>query len=251
MFSDKESWLLVVLENTCLMNDVLAQHGVSFFVSHYGKKYLFDCGQVFAWLDHNLKQMNIDAKKLDAIIISHDHYDHCHALPEVIEKYNPNNIYVPSKFTSCENKSIKKVEDFIKIDEWVYIIWLLNNKVKEQSLIIDFWDKWIMIIVWCSHPWLVDIIQRSQEITWNKKVMWVIWWFHLIESKEKEIQKIINKLKIFDIWFLIPGHCTWIDAVNMLKDQLWNIVQTSKMWSIGVGNYIKFAPKQKIVLDDW
>jgi metal-dependent hydrolase (beta-lactamase superfamily II) len=55
--------------------------------------------------------MNIDANELDTIIISHDHYDHCHALPEFIEKYHPNKIYVPSDFSSFKSPNIIKIND--------------------------------------------------------------------------------------------------------------------------------------------
>ncbi len=81
--------------------------------------------------------------------------------------------------------------------------------------------------------------------------MWIIGWFHLVESKEKEIQEIIDYLKTLDLWFLIPGHCTWINAIHMMREQLKDKLKISHMWSIGVWNSIVFSPKLKIKIDEW
>jgi len=252
MFWSKEVWLLVVLENTCLMNYVLAQHGVSFLISYYGKKYLFDCGQIFMWLDYNFNQMKIDAKNLEAVIISHDHHDHCYSLPEFISSYNPSKIYVPSDFKSVENENIVKVDNYFEIEKWLFLTGSLDGGwIKEQSLIMDFWVDWIVIVTWCSHPWLINIILSAQEITWNKKIMWIIWGFHLANLDKFKIQNIIDYLKKIDLWFIVPGHCTGSDAVSAMKKELWSKVKTSLMGSIGVGNNIKFFPKLEINLDEW
>jgi len=252
MFSDNEVWLLVVLENTCMTDNVLAQHGVSFLISYYGKKYLFDCGQIFMWLEFNFNSMKIDAENLEAVIISHGHIDHCNALPEFIWKFNPSKIYVPSDFKTVVNKNIIKNKEFVELEKWLFLTWSLDGgKIEEQSLVIDFWEKWIMIVTWCSHPGLINIILEAQKITWNKKIMWVVGGFHLVESNKKEIQVVVDFLKKLDLWFVVPGHCTWIEAIQMMKEQLSNKIRTSLMWSIWVGSYLKFVPELEINLDNW
>jgi len=249
MFSENEVWLLVVIENTCLRHDVLAQHGVSFLISYYGKKYLFDCGQIFLWLEYNFDSLKLDANELEAVIISHDHYDHCNALSEFVSTFESKKIYVPDGFSSFEHSKIVEVDKSFEIEKWLFLTWSLGwGEVKEQSLVMDFGEKWIMIVVGCSHPGLKNIISKAQKITWNEKIMWLIGWFHLVESNVDEIQKTIDYLKTLDLWFIIPGHCTWIDAVQIMKEQLGDKIKTSLMWSIGVGNHIRFVPELKINL---
>ncbi len=252
MFSNKKSCLIVVAENTCLKNNILAQHGVSFWIKYFGKNYLFDTAQIFEWLEHNFKELKLKPEKLDWIIISHDHYDHVHALPKFIEKYKTKNIYVPKGFKSFKNENIIKVNDYIEIEKWFFLTWAMNWwNTKEQSVILDFWEDWIMVIVWCSHPWIITIIEKAIEITWNNKIMWIIGWLHLVESNKEEIVKVIEELKKIDIDFIVPGHCTWNEAVNMLKEKMPNKIKSSLMWSIWAGNSVEFKPKLKFHIDEW
>lgn len=252
MFSNNKSSLIVIAENTCLMDDILSQHWVSFWIKYYWKNYLFDCAQIFEWLEHNFKKLNLNPKKLDWIIISHDHYDHSHALPELIEKYKTKKIYVPENFKSFENENIIKTNNYMEIEKWLFLTWPLDWwNTKEQSIILNFWKEWIMIIVWCSHPWIITIIEKAIEITWNNKIMWIIGWLHLVETDNKKIENIVKYFKKLDIWFIIPWHCTWNNAVNILKKELPNKTKTSLMWSIWAGNSIEFMPKIKFHIDEW
>jgi metal-dependent hydrolase (beta-lactamase superfamily II) len=50
--------------------------GYSLFVQFEGKRLLFDLGADADTLLHNLRAAGIDPAKLDAIAISHNHFDH-------------------------------------------------------------------------------------------------------------------------------------------------------------------------------
>ena len=56
-----------------------AEHGLSLFIEHDGKKILFDTGQSSVYL-RNAAAMGIDLKSADCIVLSHGHYDHCGGL---------------------------------------------------------------------------------------------------------------------------------------------------------------------------
>jgi len=69
-------WKITVLvENTAGKSGVLAEHGLSYFIEVGGEKILFDTGQGMA-LEHNAKKLGVDLHNLDALILSHGHYDH-------------------------------------------------------------------------------------------------------------------------------------------------------------------------------
>lgn len=63
----------------------LAEHGLSMLIEKDEKKILMDCGQTAAVLN-NLHLLGYHASDLDAVVISHGHYDHtgglCHILQE-------------------------------------------------------------------------------------------------------------------------------------------------------------------------
>lgn len=54
---------------------LLAEHGLSLHIEFDGKRILFDTGQTGDFVK-NAKDLGIDLKALDNIIISHGHYDH-------------------------------------------------------------------------------------------------------------------------------------------------------------------------------
>ncbi len=79
--------ITVVVENSTRKKELLAEHGLSLFIEHNGKNILFDTGQGMAFF-HNAKKLGINLKELDAIILSHGHYDHTGALKKICEE-NP------------------------------------------------------------------------------------------------------------------------------------------------------------------
>ena len=51
------------------------EHGISFYVEFNGKSLLFDTGQSDAFL-RNAEQLKIDFRNVEALCVSHGHYDH-------------------------------------------------------------------------------------------------------------------------------------------------------------------------------
>lgn len=71
-----------MLTLTALMDDKAAhgspckeEHGLSVLVEFEGKRILFDCGQSGLFLE-NATALGLDLKGLDAVVLSHSHYDH-------------------------------------------------------------------------------------------------------------------------------------------------------------------------------
>lgn len=64
---------------------LIAEHGLSFFVEYRGLRILFDCGSG-AHTQDNAHRLGIDLKDLDAVILSHSHYDHAAGYRDLIEQ---------------------------------------------------------------------------------------------------------------------------------------------------------------------
>lgn len=63
---------------------LIAEHGLSIFVDYHGRRILFDCGSG-ANPQKNAHSMGVDLKNLDAVIISHSHYDHAAGFRDLVE----------------------------------------------------------------------------------------------------------------------------------------------------------------------
>lgn len=68
--------IVILCENSvCEPGPLLAEHGFACLVEADGLRLLFDTGQGRTLL-HNADQLGIDLAELDAVVLSHGHYDH-------------------------------------------------------------------------------------------------------------------------------------------------------------------------------
>jgi 7,8-dihydropterin-6-yl-methyl-4-(beta-D-ribofuranosyl)aminobenzene 5'-phosphate synthase len=68
---------------------LLGQHGISFLVEAWGgglcRRVLVDVAQNATALLHNMNILGIDPSKIDAIVLTHCHYDHTRGLVEILK----------------------------------------------------------------------------------------------------------------------------------------------------------------------
>ena len=67
--------ITTLIENTARADCFKAEHGISLLIETDVCRILFDCGQSGAFAD-NAKRLGIDLKDVDAVVLSHGHYDH-------------------------------------------------------------------------------------------------------------------------------------------------------------------------------
>ena len=88
----KEVKLAALVEDTIGMDrpDLLAKHGVSFFVeaktSDGEVSIMMDTGPSPNILSHNVDKMGVDLRKIGVIMLSHAHYDHTGGLIEALKR---------------------------------------------------------------------------------------------------------------------------------------------------------------------
>jgi 7,8-dihydropterin-6-yl-methyl-4-(beta-D-ribofuranosyl)aminobenzene 5'-phosphate synthase len=80
----------------CVVDDAVqrssafwGEHGVGFLIETGSDRVLFDTGQSGTVLLHNLALMDVDATSIDAVALSHAHYDHTGGLPMLLEHLDP------------------------------------------------------------------------------------------------------------------------------------------------------------------
>ncbi|OLP20459.1 MBL fold metallo-hydrolase [Leptolyngbya sp. 'hensonii'] len=83
----------VLVDNTAGDRGLLSEHGLSFLIETDDHPVLFDTGQGFA-LHHNAQRLNISLVDLDAIVISHGHYDHTGGLPALLKHSSKTDLFL-------------------------------------------------------------------------------------------------------------------------------------------------------------
>ncbi len=96
--------ITVVVDNTVPISaksPFFAEHGYSLLIEHNSKKILFDAGQSQAVV-HNLSLLGTSPTELDALVLSHGHYDHAGGLLHVLQHgrkrlplYAHSDIFIP------------------------------------------------------------------------------------------------------------------------------------------------------------
>jgi len=76
----------VVDDRTAPGSSCRVEHGAAFWIVTGGHQVLFDTGQSGEVLLHNLDALGLDPKGLDALIVSHGHYDHTGGLSALLEQ---------------------------------------------------------------------------------------------------------------------------------------------------------------------
>lgn len=80
----KQTCITILSDNQALPA-LTAEHGFAALVTEGNRRLLFDTGQDAEVLFNNAKQLGINLTNLDAIILSHGHYDHAGGLLKLLE----------------------------------------------------------------------------------------------------------------------------------------------------------------------
>jgi len=67
--------IVTLVENVVYARGLGAEHGLSLYIEHEGHRILFDTGQSDRFLK-NAQRLGIDIAEVDALVVSHGHYDH-------------------------------------------------------------------------------------------------------------------------------------------------------------------------------
>ncbi|MEO1752186.1 MBL fold metallo-hydrolase [Thiofaba sp. EF100] len=85
--------ITVLVENQPAGRGLLGEHGIAFHVQADGRALLFDTGQGLT-LTHNAAALDLDLARLEAIVLSHGHYDHTGGLSAVFERCGAVDVYL-------------------------------------------------------------------------------------------------------------------------------------------------------------
>lgn len=104
-----------LVDNTVSMraSGLIGEHGLAFLLESEDHSVLFDTGQNVA-LSHNAEKLNVDLSRIDAVVLSHGHYDHTGGLKHLLEKNAAFRLVAHPDVFTTKLRSIKK-EKYKKI----------------------------------------------------------------------------------------------------------------------------------------
>jgi 7,8-dihydropterin-6-yl-methyl-4-(beta-D-ribofuranosyl)aminobenzene 5'-phosphate synthase len=235
----------ILYDNYVFTEGLKSDWGFSCFLKGTEKTILFDTGTKDALLFENIEKLKVDLKDIEIVVISHNHEDHTGGLLFFLERNSDVSVYLPS---SCSDSFVQQVKGTgakvlipnapVEICEGVYLTGPMGKQIIEQSMIVDTAEG-AVVITGCSHPGIVNIVQKSKAIL-PKDIHLVFGGFHLLRKSEAEIKQIISEFKRLGVKKVGPTHCTGDQAIQMFKN-----AYGQDFIQMGVGRTLKIEALSK------
>lgn len=193
-------------------------------------KILFDTGEKGDWLLENMQRLKIDSAAIEAVVISHDHWDHTGGLQDILKLKKGINVYGCPNFSREFKAQVNKfngllieADRFAIVSEDIYITGEVAGAYKgrympEQALVCKT-KKGLTIITGCAHPGILKIVEKVRAKYPAEPIYLVLGGFHLMESDERAIEIVAAKFKKMGIIKAGPTHCSGETAESIFKKQ--------------------------------
>lgn len=244
-----------LMENKTDGPGCLAEHGLSVYIEAQGRKLLFDTGPspLFA---QNARAMNVDLEQVEAVIISHGHYDHTGGVPKFCEinKIAPIYIHKGAFYETYGMKHGEMEQERSLVDPRIIrtdgATWLSENiavsgtiPVEGASITEPFYRKLadgtyepdpmdheqilvirepegLYVFSGCSHRGVLPAVRYARELFQGEGIAALIAGMHLYKADADARKKVVDSLIAEDMDLVMPVHCTGINAICDLKAAL-------------------------------
>lgn len=219
--------MTVLYDNYVFTEGTKTAWGFSCFIEGTEKIILFDTGGEGEVLMFNIDKLNINPESVEMIVISHNHWDHTGGLFAFLEKKSGIPVYLPHSFpgefvdkVKDAGASVILINEPAEICKDVFSTGEIEGPVNEQSLIVNT-NKGIVVVTGCSHPGIVNIVKKAQEIM-GEEVYLVFGGFHLMRHSEKDVKEIISQFRELGVKKCGATHCTGDKQIDLFKEAYGN-----------------------------
>lgn len=249
---DGKARLTILYDNTTARDGVTGDWGFACLIEGLEKTILFDTGTKPEILLVNAKALGVDFGKVNAIVISHPHGDHMGGLLTVLERHPDLALYVPAALANVPEATaersgiptlaklerpgtkIVRVEEPVEIGPGIRVTrqFVGSNLIPEIGLLLET-KSGGMLVLGCAHPGVADMV-RGAAAWRGKPIEAVIGGFHLMQTPEADVEKIIADLKAAGVVRCGATHCTGEAAIAQFRDAF-----GAQFIPLGVGRVIE------------
>ncbi len=193
-----------------------------------GENVLFDTGKSAESLLLNMKSMNLDVSRLEAVVISHEHWDHTGGLWEILKMKEGLRVYACPGFSMAFTTRVKELKGtpvnankFTKIMDNFYTTGEIPAEYKakytpEQALVVRT-DMGISVVTGCSHPGIVKMLENIKKAFPSQSLHLVMGGFHLSDKNRRMIRSIVEEFRRLGVKKVGPAHCTGKKATRAFE----------------------------------
>ena len=177
--------LTIVYDNEVFEKGLRSDWGFSCYVQTPDTNLLFDTGAKGDILLHNMEKLGIDPREIDAVMLSHDHWDHTGGLSSLLKVNSEVTVHKPT-FSRGPREFLEGFMTTGPLDS--------PQGIKEQSLLVST-KRGTVVVTGCSHPGLENILDAAHH---HGTIYAVLGGFHGFNEFEALKQ----------IPHILPCHCT-------------------------------------------
>lgn len=185
----------IIFDNETREKGLVSSWGFSCLVEVSGTTLLFDTGADTGILLANMETLSRSPESIDAVFISHGHWDHMGGLPGLLEQIRVP-VFIPSATTPGCKGDFRVMDTRGMIMENLYSTGTLTgeDKIPEHALVVTR-DKDVFVITGCAHPGVGQILDIASSFG---KVRALIGGLHGFHDPDR----------LGTLEYICPTHCT-------------------------------------------
>jgi len=228
----------IIYDNYTKSDGLASDWGFSLIISGLKSVILFDTGEKPDIFEPNFRKMNLDASRVDFLVLSHEHGDHIGGIPGFVRMKKHIPVIIPESFSvGFKNELVRSELEPVLVNtpalicENLYSSGEFAGPIPEQALVLNT-SKGLVVMTGCSHPGIVEMLKEIKS-AFNKNIYMVFGGFHLLDKSDKETENIIAEMKALGVVKCGPAHCTGDKQIKMFKDSF-----GANFIELGVGSSI-------------
>ncbi|MFO7937531.1 MAG: MBL fold metallo-hydrolase [Kiritimatiellia bacterium] len=91
--SDPRTEIAIIVNNVSDCPGLISEHGFSMYIRSGDLRIIFDTGQENSIFENNVRKLGIDMQSVNALVLSHGHYDHTGGVPAVLSACGELDVY--------------------------------------------------------------------------------------------------------------------------------------------------------------
>jgi len=216
--------LAVVYDNYQVQEGLQAAHGFACVVREGGRTVLFDTGGSGQILLENMRGLGIAVAEVEAVVLSHMHWDHIGGLDAVLAANPKVTVYVPMSFSSSFRRDVKRraravVETKVPqpVTNHLWTTDVLDHPLVEQALYVETAEG-IVVVTGCAHPGVLELTRSAQRAS-GKPVHAVLGGFHMAGMSQTETGQVVDGLRDLRVRRVGPSHCSGDIARDAMREE--------------------------------
>ncbi len=205
--------LLTVFDNYEFDDSLQTGWGFSCLVEVNDTKVLFDTGADGPVLLANMTKPGLSPSEIDAVVLSHPHFDHTGGLAALEAQNNDIKVFGHTGFgtgfkSAMESRGASYVEASSPrtITASSAVTGPVGTGLTEQAFFVST-PEGLVVITGCAHPGVVRMAQAAKEST-GEEIHLVLGGFHLGGASQAQLEDTAKELQELGVDKAAPCHCS-------------------------------------------